>query len=58
MNRDRFIEDYPTVADEREVKGLLLTEASTVDSELLAESFTQREVAFFDTQRGGFLITT
>ena len=58
MNRDRFKEDYPTVAQEHDVKGLLLAEDSTVDTELLSESFERRDVSFFDPRRGGFLINT
>jgi hypothetical protein len=56
MNRDRFEEDYSTIAQEREVKSLLLAEDSEVDIELLVESFEQRAVSFFDPTRGGFLI--
>jgi len=56
MNLDRFREDYPSVSDSREVKGLLLAEDSTVDVKLLRSSFTQRNVSFFDPRRGGFLI--
>lgn len=56
MNCDRFVEDYPTVAQEREVKGLLLAEDSEVDTELLSPSLERREVSLFDPRRGGFLI--
>ena len=56
MNRDRLEEDYPTVAREREIKGLLLAEDSAVDVELFADSFVPRDVSFFDPLRGGFLL--
>jgi hypothetical protein len=56
MNRDRFEEDYPTIAGEREVKSLLLAEDSKVDVELLVESFEQRAISLFDPTRGGFLV--
>lgn len=58
MNRDRFAEDYPTVEQERDIRGLLLAEGSEVDIELLEESFEQRGISFFDPLRGGFLIST
>lgn len=57
MNRDRFREDYPTMEQERDVRGLLLAEGSEVNIELLEESFEQRGVSFFDALRGGFLIS-
>jgi len=57
MNRDRFEEDYPTVEQERDIRGLLLAEGSEVDIELLEESFEQRGISFFDPLRGGFLIS-
>lgn len=56
MNCDRFAEDYPTVAQEREVKGILLAEDSEVDTELLSPSFERCGVSVFDPRRGGFLI--
>jgi hypothetical protein len=57
INRDRFEEDYPTVEQERNIRGLLLAEGSEVDIELLEESLEQRGISFFDPQRGGFLIS-
>jgi hypothetical protein len=57
MNRDRFKEDYPTVGQERNIRGLLLAEGSEVDIELLEESLEQRGISFFDPLRGGFLIS-
>lgn len=56
MNRDRFIEDYPSVAGERDPIGLLLAEDSSVDINLVQKSFTDRNLRFFDPRRGGFLI--
>jgi hypothetical protein len=56
MNRDRFEEDYPTIAHEREVKSLLLAEDSEIDVEFLMNSLEQRAVSFFDPTRGGFLV--
>lgn len=55
MNRDRFIEDYPSVAKERDLIGLLLAEDSSVDIDLILDSFRERNMRFFDPRRGGFL---
>jgi hypothetical protein len=56
MNRDRFHEDYPSVAGARPVKGLLLAENSGVDVTLFKDSLIERKVGFFDPRRDGFLI--
>lgn len=56
MNRDRFLEDYPSVAEARELRGLLVAEDSDIDTELIEESFSPRDVSFFDPLRGGFLL--
>lgn len=56
MNRDRFQEDYPSVAEEHELTGLLLAEDSEVDITLIQNSFKERDLKFFDPRRGGFLI--
>jgi len=56
MNRDRFVEDYPSVAEARELRGLLVAEESDIDVELIRESFSLRDVSFFDPLRGGFLL--
>lgn len=56
MNRDRFQEDYPSAAAERELTGLLLAEDSGVDITLIQNAFTERNLKFFDPRRDGFLI--
>ena len=56
MNRDRFQEDHPSVAKDRELTGLLLAEDSNVDITLIQNSFGERNLRFFDPRRGGFLI--
>lgn len=56
FNRERFKEDYPLIAEEKNVKALLLTEASKIDIELIKKPFIENKVGFFDPTRGGFLI--
>jgi len=56
MNRDRFQEDYPSVANAQPLTALLLAEGSDVEVELVRDSFTARDVALFDPCRDGFLI--
>lgn len=56
MNKDRFVEDYPSVAEERETRAVLLGEDSTIDPALVEKSFIKQDVGFFDPRRGGFLI--
>lgn len=56
MYLDRFIEDFPTLADEYTLRGAVLAEDSELDIELLGPSFTKRNLGFFDSRRGGFLL--
>ena len=44
------------VAEARELRGLLVAEDSDIDTELIEESFSPRDVSFFDPLRGGFLL--
>lgn len=56
MYRDRFVEDYPTLADTHEVHGFVLAEASDIDPTLVRNSFESRGLGLFDPTSGGFLI--
>lgn len=56
MNRDRFIEDYPSVSTHAAIRPLLLTEDSDIDVELIRNSLQDRGVGFFDPVRGGMLV--
>ena len=56
MNKDRFIEDYPSISREKEIRGLLLAESSDVEIELIKETFINQYIGYFDPTRGGFLI--
>lgn len=56
INRDRFKEDYPSVAKERDLIGLLLAEDSSVDIDLVQDSFMERNLRYFDPRRDGFLV--
>lgn len=56
MNRDRFVEDYPSVAEEATIKSLLVTEDSDIDITLIENSLRERKVGFFDPVRGGMLV--
>ena len=58
MNRDRFEEDYPSIAEERELTSLLLAEDSDLDITLIQNSLTERNIRFFDPRRGGFLVSS
>lgn len=56
MNLDRFEEDYPSICQEKNIRGLLLAEDSEIDVHRIKPSFIKRDIGLFDPRREGFLI--
>lgn len=57
MYLDRFTEDFPTLTREYTLRGAVLAEDSDIDIEMLKPSFSKRNLGYFDSVRGGFLLS-
>jgi hypothetical protein len=55
MNRDRLVEDYPSLTDTHYVVPMLLAEKSSVSIDLLAPTLKKHEIIMFDPVKGGVL---
>jgi hypothetical protein len=56
MYLDQFSEDFPSLTEEYALRGAVLAEDPELDIELLEPSFTKRNLGYFDSKRGEFLL--